>query len=311
MKAWKRKLTVSLTSAKLGKQMSFGDNIETNKNSNLNISVKGYKYMSTLKDSCTIRISNLTYSEVMQIISGEYYTVEVKAGYESTGAQRIFKGGVLYISNSIDDTHTNTIIILCASDLVATYGQSRLNLTLNSGINVYSAIKFICDRSGIPTTNISEDLKTKFLQEITNVNDTAASWIDKLSTDLSLSTNSDSVTDSILSIFDASNNSQRIIDLTSDNIILTGGYPQLTTDGLSMSLMPTFSFMCGDTIKIDNSIIDLSVSSASDVSSNLGYYLDTNGYYVIYEIAYDLENRGSNFSMQILSRSKDLLENIT
>ena len=114
MKAWMRILEVTLTSRKMKRQMVFGSNWRNGKD-DLNIDIVGNKYMSALKDSCTIKLSNLTYSELIQIISGEFYDVTVKCGYRDANVQTIFDGGVLYISISLDDKKTNTVVILCAS----------------------------------------------------------------------------------------------------------------------------------------------------------------------------------------------------
>lgn len=310
-KAWMRILTVTFTSNKLKKKLVFGENYLQNKE-DLSIEVSGYKYMSTLKDSCTIKIKNLSYLEIVQLIKGEYYDVEVKAGYRSTGAQTVFKGGVLYISNSLGDRKTTTAIILCASNLVAKYGQSRLNLSLNSGINMYSALNFICRRAGIPNTNISTQFKKQFITEIANINDTAASWIDKLSdSNQNYITNSDEITNGFVSIYDASKSNARIIKLNSNNIQLIGGYPKLNKDGLSITITPLLSLMCGDVIKIDNSLIDISVTNNTEVSKNYGYYLDEDGLYTVYQIEYQLQNRGENFYYNIIGKSRSLISNIT
>lgn len=315
MKAWMRVLEVTLTSqlstSGKSRQFKFGNNWETGRD-DLNIEVSCYKYMSSLKDTATIRISNLTYYEVVQIINGKFYNVEIKAGYRSSGVSTIFKGGVLYISNSLDDTKTNTITILCASELVARYGQSRLNLSLNSGINTYSAIRFICERAGIPESkmNISTQFKTKFLQDVMSINDTAASWIDKFcTTNNTAISSSDSITGSTVSLFDAAKSNSRLIKITKDTVDLTGGYPQLTSDGLSLTIMPTFAFMCSDVIEIDNSIIQIPVSSQSEVTKNYGYFLDKEGCYMIYEMKYQLQNRGANFSLSMTCKTRSLISN--
>lgn len=309
MYAWIRRLEVSLTSTKLKKKLVFGANHLEGKD-DLYIDVRGHKYMSTLKDECVIKIKNLTMSEVVQIIQGQFYDVEVKAGYKSSSEMTIFSGGVLYISNEIDDRKSNTIIILCASKMIAKYGQSRLNLTLNSGINLHAAINFICKRAAIPNTNVSTQFKKKFLQDVTNINTNAANWIDQLcaSNDTYIS-NSDSILGSSFSIFDSAKSNNRVITLRSDNIILQS-YPQLNADGLSLKVMPTFNFMCGDTIKIDNSIIQIPVSNKSEISKNYGYYLDKDGYYMIYQMQYALQNRGSEFNLQMLCKSRSLVSKL-
>ena len=313
MKAWMRVLRVTLTSRKLKKQMVFG-NSQFTTGFDLAIDVSGYKYLSSLKDNCTVKLTNLTYNEVMQIIVGEFYDVKIEAGYRDSSVQTIFDGGVLYISNAREDATTNTVIILCASKLVARYGQSRINLTLNSGINMYSAIKFGLKRAGISEVTISEQLKKRILSDKENVADSPQSWIDKLTKiNDSFCVNADSSVNpnSIVSIFDANRSNARVITLKRDQLDLSSGYPRLTSDGLSMAVLPTFGYMCGDVIKIDNSLIDISVTSKDEISKNYGKYFDEEGCYMIYQIGYTLQNRGSSFSLDLTCKTRSLISNFT
>ena len=298
MKAWMRVLKVVLTSKKLNKRFEFEEP--------LSISVSGHKYMSTLKDTFTVKIDNLTYNEVTQIVMGQFYDVEIQCGYQKGNVNTIFSGGVLYITNKLNANKTNTIIILCTSKLVASYGQSRLNLTLNSGINLYSAINFICKRAGIPNSNVSTQFKKQFLTEVMTINDTPGTWIDKLcAKNTNFISSSDSITDQTFSIFDAAKSNARVIKLDANNIVLTGGYPRLTSDGLELTILPTFNFMCGDVIKIDNSIVDISVNSRDEISQNYAAYFSQKGEYMIYEMNYTLQNRGQAFTLTLNCKNRD------
>ena len=305
LKAWMRLLSVTLTSKKYKKSMTFTQD-------NLAISVNGYKYMSTLKDSCTIQISNLTYSEIVQIIDGEFYDVEVKCGYQSMSPFTIFKGGVLYVSNELGDRRTNVVTILCASDIVAKYGQRRLNLTLNSGINLWSATKYVCRRAGFRDTELSLRLKGQIMQNPTNVYDTAAAWVQKLTQENgTLLTNSEGQNGAVLSLFDANDKDLRVIELTQNNISLTEGYPRLTSEGIMITVMPSFNFKCGDIIKLDNSLINIPVQSASEANKNLGFKLDPTGQYFIYQVQYTLQNRGQAVGLKLVAKSRSLLARVT
>lgn len=308
-KAWMRNLTVILSNGK--QKLVFGENYLDGK-VDLDIKVDGHKYMSSLKDNCSVKITNLTYYDVVRIIDGKFYDLEIKCGYKNIGSHTIFKGGILYISNSLGDRKSNTVIILGASNMVAKYGQQRLNLTLNSGINMYSAINFICKRAGIPNSNISTQFKKQFLNDVVNANSTIGSWLDSLtSSNSNIIVNSDNTTSGEFLIYDSSKSNARVITLTDKNIVLSGGYPQLTSDGLRLTILPTFGFMCGDVIKIDNSLIDISSTSNSLQNISKGYYLDEEGLYTIFEIDYSLSNRDSNFSYELTCRSRSLISNIT
>lgn len=311
MKAWMRILTVSFTSAKLKKKITFGENYLQGKN-DLNIDISVHKYMSSLKDSCSVRISNIPYNIIVQLIQGQYYDLEIKAGYRDIGAQTIFKGGVLYMSNSLDDSHTSTLIVLGAANLVAKYGQQRINLTLNSGINLYSALNYICKKAGIPNSTISSQFKKQFVQDIVSVDQTAGSFFNAIANNNgNFIINSDGSFGSNVLMYDSSRSKNRVINLTSSVANFTGGFPQLDSNGLTFSIMPTISLMCGDVVKIDNSVIDISVASGNNYSQfTKGYYLDKEGMYTIYEVEYKLQNRGSAFSANILAKSYSLISGV-
>lgn len=308
VKAWMRVLRISLTTKSPGqngknKQLVF----EENENGvGLAISVNGNKFMSTLKDNCTVKISNLTYTEIVQIITGQFYNIKIECGYKSSGVQTIFEGGVMYISNLRESVDTNTVTILCASHLVASYGQRRINLSFNSGINMYSAINFVCKVGGVPNPNISTQFKKQFLEGIENAhNQTAAEWVnDQTTKNGSYISSSDCIGNSFMTLFDANKSNARVIKLNKDTLLLTNGFPRMTADGLVFSVMPTFAFQCGDTIVMDNSLIQINVTSQSEATKNLGGLLDENGQYMIYEMHYQLENRGQNFFIEIYAKTR-------
>lgn len=311
MDAWMRVLWVKLTSKKFKKSFIYGANENIEYGEDLGISITGHKYMSALQDSFTVKINNLTYSEITQLVMGQFYDIEIFAGYKNANVSRIFKGGVLYISNQLNSDKTNTAIIICTSEMVAKYGQSRINLTLNSGINLYSAIKFVCDKAGMPNSNISTQFKKEFLTEVLNVNNSPGSWIDKLcKNNNTFITNSDSILDQTFSIFDAARSNSRIIKLRESDISLINGPPQLNSEGLTLWLLPTFNFMCGDTIEIDNSIIDISIGSREGITENKAAYLSPTGRYMIYEMEYTLQNRGSRFELKLSCKNRDRIAQI-
>ena len=308
VKAWMRVLRITLTTKSPGqngknKQLVFEEN---ESGVGLAISVNGNKFMSTLKDNCTVKISNLTYVEIVQIITGQFYNIKIECGYKSSGVQTIFDGGVMYISNLRESVDTNTVTILCASHLVASYGQRRINLSFNSGINMYSAINFVCKVGGVPNPNISTQFKKQFLEGIENAhNQTAAEWVnDQTTKNGSYISSSDCIGNSFMTLFDANKSNARVIKLNKDTLLLTNGFPRMTADGLVFSVMPTFAFQCGDTIVMDNSLIQINVTSQSEATKNLGGLLDENGQYMIYEMHYQLENRGQNFFIEIYAKTR-------
>ena len=66
-KCWKRLLSVKLSNGT--STVTYGNKYLVGKE-DVAITVKGSKYMGALKDVCKIVISNLPYSEVLNIIDG-------------------------------------------------------------------------------------------------------------------------------------------------------------------------------------------------------------------------------------------------
>lgn len=306
--AWIRILQVTLKSEKLGRQITFGS-LNQSSGWEPSISVKGYKYVGFMKDNCTITINNLSYTEIVEIMTGEYFDVQVDCGYKNGSIFTIFKGSILYISNSVDDRETNVVTILCGSELLGRFSKNRLKLNFNSGINLYSALQFVCKLQGIKNTNISTQLKTQFIQEIANVNDNTSGYLESL---MELTTsyvgNSDASLGSTFSFFDASKSSNRIILINNQMVDITNGHPHLNEDGLTLTVSPTQQYLCTDVIQIDNSIIQLEeVTSTDQLSKLYGVYLDKDGQYMIYQIQYSLENRGAPFSINLTCKSRALV----
>ena len=305
---WIRLLSVEFSNG--GNTVVYGNKFLQGKN-DVSIHVSGSKFMGALKDSCKIVIDNLPYSELLNLIDGKYFDVKIKAGYKGSGDVTMFDGGVLYISNNRTNTKTTQAIILCASKLVAKFSQSRINLTLNSGLNLYSAAKYVLSKAGVKNPNISEGLKSTIIKNVQNVNDTAGGWLNKLlENNKSFVCNSDNSFSSNVTLFDAANSQNRYITLTNKILDLTGGYPQISSEGLRLTCMPTYNFMCGDIIKIDNSVIQAPISSQKALTSPSTFFIDEDGEYIIFEIDYSFENRGENFTMDILAKSRNKFRKI-
>ena len=294
-------------------EMVFGDNFP---NWDLQLDVSIHKYMSALKDTATITISNLTYSQVIKIVNGKLYNVEIIAGYRNGNQMTFFKGQVLRISNTLKFDRTNQIIILCGSSMIAKFSQRFLNFSLQSGMNTYSAIKFLSARAGIKDkdSDVSTQLKKDFLQQVQTETKTFGSFLENLiQNNETYVLNVDESNGVKFSIYDSAVSNNRVIDLS--NVQFVGGYPQLDSSGLNFTILPTFSFMCGDVVLIDNAMISLeAVSDLENLSSQPGYYLDRSrsdgkGAYMIMQITYNLTNRSPTFSCTIFAKARSLISN--
>ena len=310
MKAWMRVLKVTLTSQLFPKAMVFGQNGLEGKN-DLEISVVIHKYMAALNDSCTIRISNLTYSEIVQIVDGKFFNVEVQCGYKNSPVVTVFKGGVVGLTNDISEQKKTTLVMLCTSELIARFSQQRINFSLNSQINTYSLLNYVTKRAGIASSNISTQFKKDIEERIQADTQTVGGWFESMvQQNPDWVVNADSSNNAILSIFNASRSDYRKIKITADQMLLRN-YPTINNDGIEFSMFPSFGFMCGDTIELEKGIINIPLNAYGDaesmvsaVSKNFGYYLDEEGLYIIYEMTYQLENRGPSFALNMRCRSR-------
>lgn len=309
MKVWMRDLRITLTSTLLGKSIVYGSNWEQGKD-DIAIKVTGTKYLSIVKDSFTVTLYNLTYSQIIQLITGQYYKIKIQAGYRGMSLQTVFEGAVIYISKQYINVKDSSVIIVCGSELVASYGQSKMNLTLNSGINMYAAITYFCKLAGISNVSISSELKSMYLTSAISNNGSSANWLSTLLDSYSLSGSTDSSTGSSLTITNLFSNyasgNTRTITLTNDFIVASNGYPTISSDGLTITIKPTFALTILDTIVIDNSILDLSVSSYKTSEFNKSYYIDQNGEYIVYQLSYSLSNRDNDFTIEVTGKSKSL-----
>ena len=309
---WMRDIQIKLSSQKFPKlkPIVFG----ANDGNNLNITVTGMKKISALQDGGTIAISNLTYADIGRIIMGEYYQVEILAGYKSQGQTPfcVFKGYVAFISDKLQARRDNTCYILFASELVAKWSQHRINFNTNSGINIYAAMNYLTKTLGISESHLSDDLRYHYLKEVESSYNTPANLIDSIcnnDNELMVSTDQSLAGNGLFTFTDLTN--KRFIRINPNSINMSGGNPTLDKNGLKISLLPTFNFVPGDIIKIDNGILDISESDLNGAQSNFkSNYLDSNGCYVIMQIDYTFENRGPKFQFDITARALDFIKNI-
>ena len=284
----------------------------------LNISVKGVKKLTALEDNGVCEISNLTYSTISQIILGQYYKIEIWAGYMTQQLQCYFSGEIAYISNEIQMRRDHKCHIIFASALVAGYSQSSINFNFNSGINLYAALNYICLTSGIDSSHLNESLRHQFLTEVSANWGTPATLAETLANQTSdFTVNADASIDG--GIVNVSNiNDKRQIRINSQTISFKKGNPRLTKDGVEIYLIPTFCFKTGDIIIIDNSLLNMSENSLQGAQTNFSSnYIDTTfvntdtpnlGAYMIRQIDYAFENRGETFELKIIARAVSIIK---
>lgn len=306
---WMRHIEFTLTSRKTKMTKRFSTDDPEHQ---YTMDIKGSKYAALTKDKGTISIWNLEYDQIVEIVTYEYYDIEIKAGYKSTGnIPTIFKGEVSYISQAIHSKHDVETYICYASTTVARFSQSRLNFNLNSGINLYAALNYICGINGMTgKVRISPELKRDFLTEVYNNYGTVAMVFDNItSISGNYTINTDESEGNVISTFTL--NDKRLIVIDPNTILISKGNPTVTSAGLQMTVFPTFNFMPGDIIQIDNSYVNTAVTSAESAYNTFNTnYLDQNGQYMIIDINYHFQNRGPTFEINLKGRAVDIIRNI-
>lgn len=305
---WMRQINVILSSRITHKSMSFNN---FDPRSQFTMDITGQKKVSLREDKGTFTIYNLEYDKICEIIINQYFTIEIQAGYQSMGnLPTIFKGEVSYISQKIHSAHDTETYFCYASTMVARFSQSRINFNLNSSINLYSALNYVCKLSGIRSENynISPELKKEVLQSIYNNYGTCTTVFDNLTStsgDFVLSTDeSEGMLIDVTTI-----NEKRKLKIDPNIINITNGNPTVTSAGLQMSVLPVMNFKPGDILIMDNSLINVSIKDAASVIETFNTnYLDQNGMYMIIEIRYHLQNRGASFEFEIQARALDIIK---
>jgi hypothetical protein len=284
-----------------------------------NISINGSKYVASNKDIGTVVITNLEYDTMMQIILDEYYDIEIYAGYKSLlnnlddySLPCFFKGKVAFINQKIHSRHDQDTYIHFASALVAQYSQSRMNFSFNSGFNIYGAMNYMCQLSGIgKRANISPKLKLKFFDKVYHnygTNQTVFDNLAEIGGDYMINTDG-SEDGSVVNVTDLSN--KKVYTIDPDTINLTKGNPTITSSGLKLSLLPTVNFKPGDIIKIDNGLLDSAITSAESVKETFNTnFIDQNGEYMILQVDFSFQNRGTQFEVNLTGRAMQIVKNI-
>jgi len=306
---WIRNIKVVLRSQINGEEIIF-----KNGNPELNISITGSKNLALNKDKGTVTITNMPYDLLILLVAGKFYDIEIYAGYgKDIEPERYFKGEVSYISQKINTRKDTDTYITYASSYVAKFSQSRINLSLNSGINIYAAIKYLSDQSGMDKIKISPSLRYYFTKEVENLNGQVGNLVEQLAAqsnqDFYLSTDA---SDDDFYIDCTTIADKRKIAIDPNMIILTKGNPTISSAGLKASLLPMINFKPGDIIIFPNELLDASIQNAEDVTStfNANFFSPT-GQYMIRTINYHFQNRGQTFELAITAVALEILTGVT
>lgn len=318
MKNWIRLLYVRFYNEKRNEEIVVGKTTDDSQKPRITIS--GNKYLSPVKDNFSIKIYNLRYDELIKIMQHELLSVEIYAGYldeqdfYNFNAKCIFRGGVINILNEKREWKDNVATFVCASNLVAKGQKWRCSISLASGMNLYSAVKYISDRAGI-SSDIDPSLRYQFLKQATIATSSPSSYLEKIEkSNNDFFTNTDGSSGSDLSFFSVSNRKQTPLNINPKKGMMIGEAPEITSNGLTWTSLPVENYSCGQLVKIDNSWINSSSgqdSLSGTISVPNSIYLNSQGLYYIYDLGYSLDNTTGSFQVRIHCWSRSLFENVT
>lgn len=275
-----------------------------------NIKVKGTKNLGLLQDSGVIEISNITYDSIALIIALKLYRITIEVGYENNGSLFcVAKGEVSWLQQKIRAKHDYNLYISYASELVASWSQSRINFSIRSGCNLSDMVYWMFIQQGASPEQILVDDRLRRLVAVeTYANSgTSANIVTQALGAYSgstggLVTHSDSsLENKVISISDLRNS--RVIKINENFINIANGNPTVTANnGLDISLFPAMNFVPGDIIVVPSRLIDTSqgLTTATGAQTVFNqHWLNPDNQYVIRRINYAFENRGQDFIFNI------------
>ena len=275
-----------------------------------NIKVRGTKNLGLLQDNGVIEISNITYDSIALIIALKLYRITIEVGYENNGSLFcVAKGEVSWLQQKIRAKHDYNLYISYASELVASWSQSRINFSIRSGCNLSDMVYWMFVQQGAsPEQILVDDRLRRLVASETYANSgTSANIVTQALGAYSgsaggLVTHSDSsLENKVISISDLRNS--RVIKINENFINIANGNPTVTANnGLDISLFPAMNFVPGDIIVVPSRLIDTSqgLTSATGAQTVFNqHWLNPDNQYVIRRINYAFENRGQDFIFNI------------
>ncbi len=320
VKIWTRILYLNFINDDTGESLVLGKTVDDSQKPKIEIT--GTKYMSSVKDNFKIQVYNLTYIQMYMISKRQLYHVEIYAGYLNGQnyfnftAPKIYDGYMINMLNTKKDYKDNVTTFIITSKLVAKAQQWRMNVSYQSGVNLYSMMKYIGEKAGLTNMNISESFKDTFMNDVASCDTSASSYLEKISeTSNDCFMTTDSTSDSEISIFTLSDEDRSrttiSIDPSKGMMIDT---PEINSSGLTFSSLPVLNYLIGDTIKIDNSYINTSEGQDNYSGSTKvpnAVYLNAQGLYYIWQVDYTLSNTNGDFKIQLTCKNKEMFDNLT
>lgn len=320
VKIWTRVLYLVFKNDETNESLVIGKTIDDTKKPRIEIT--GTKYMSSVKDNFKIQVYNMTYVQMYTIQKRQLWHIEIYAGYLNGQnyfnftAPKIYDAYLFNMLNSKKDYKDNVVTFMCASKLVAKAQQFRLQVSFQSGVNLYSMIKYIGEKADMTNMKVSESFKDTFASDVASCDSSASSYLEKISeANNNCFMSTDSTSDSELSVFDLSDESRdRTTILINPSKGMLIDTPEINSSGLTFSSLPVLNYLIGDTIKIDNSLINLAQGQDNYSSSTKvpnAVYINGDGLYYIWQIDYSLTNADGDFKLTLTCKNKEMFENLT
>lgn len=321
VKLWIRLLYLEFINDDTGENLIIGKTVDDSKKPRIEVS--GTKYISSVKDNFKIQVYNMTYLQIYTIQKRQLFHVKIYAGYLNGQsyfdftAPVVYDGYVMNLLNSKRQYSDNIVTFIVTSKLVAKAQQFRLNISYQSGVNLYAMAKYIGEKAGMTNSNISESLQNTFANDLASCDTSAANYLEQIAnSDNSVFVSTDSTSDSEFSIFDLSDEdrSRTTIVIDPSKGMLIDDAPEINSSGLTFESLPVVQYLIGDVINIDNSLIN--VASGQDTYSESmkvpnAVYLNAQGLYYIWQVDYKLSNANGDFKLTLTCKNKEMFENIT
>lgn len=269
---------------------------------NLSVVITGTKFYGTQRDQFKVSIYNLSPVLRGKISSEKYNDIRVRIGHKQSYTGSLFSGTILDIYTRKENGNTTITDFICVDgyDFINNIITTK---TFTKGTNYYDIAEYILqhDIQNVPY-ELAERLKELEIDSDYSIYGNPYEELENLSEDASM-------------FFSSSEEGIKIIDWVDDTDAIvvnenTGmiNYPQLSTEGLRVSVIATPTYRIGGLIQINNADVGISVNDAESLQQGgvPSIQFSSDGVYIIKQMDYNLTNRGNDFSIELQCYSRDV-----
>lgn len=320
VKIWIRLLYLEFINDDTGQVLTIGKTVDDSHKPK--IEIKGSKYISSLKDNFTVKVYNMTYSEIYAIQKRQLFHIKIHAGYLNGQnyfdfeAPVVYDGYVINLLNSKKEYKDNVTTFIVTSKAVAKAQEFRLAISYQSGVNLYAMAKYIAEKAGLENSYISESFKSTFEEDLASCDASATTYLDQIANSGGTTyVTTDSTSDSDFSLLNLSeeSRSRTTIIIDPSKGMLIGSAPEINSSGLTFDSLPVVTYLVGDLINIDNAYIDVTSgqdSYSTTIKTPNTVYLNAQGLYYIWQVDYSLSNTNGDFKVHLTCKNKELFDKV-